>query len=245
MRILPVLDLKQGVVVRGIGGRRDEYLPVKSRLTASAQPLDVARAFRAHFGFRELYVADLDAIAGSPPAVRVLGALLNDGFRLWVDAGVGPDLHNLQMLADAGAHTLIVGLESVSGPALLHDVFRSYSSEKIVFSLDMKNGESLGPVKHWTSARPVDVARQAMALGVRRLLVLDLADVGAGAGTRTADLCQHLRAMYPHLELTAGGGIRGAADLARLTSHGVDWALVASALHDGRLTRDELASFPP
>ena len=62
MPILPVLDLKQGQVVRGIAGRREEYRPIVSKLTTSSRPLDVARAFREHFRFDELYVADLDAI---------------------------------------------------------------------------------------------------------------------------------------------------------------------------------------
>src|SRR5579872_5647704 len=48
MRIVPVLDLLGGVVVRGVGGRRREYRPVVSRLTPSCDPLDVARAFADH-----------------------------------------------------------------------------------------------------------------------------------------------------------------------------------------------------
>ena len=41
MRILPVLDLKGGQVVRGLAGRRQEYQPIRSRLTPSCQPLAV------------------------------------------------------------------------------------------------------------------------------------------------------------------------------------------------------------
>ena len=69
MGILPVLDLKQGLVVHGVAGRRDEYQPIVSRLTNSARPLDVAKALREHFGFDQLYLADLDAIRGLPPAL--------------------------------------------------------------------------------------------------------------------------------------------------------------------------------
>src|SRR6266542_6361151 len=92
MRVLPVLDLKAGVVVRGVGGRRHEYRPVVSRLTTSSDPLAVARAFRQHFGLSELYLADLDALAGVAPALPTYAILRADGFRLWVDAGVrGPE----------------------------------------------------------------------------------------------------------------------------------------------------------
>jgi len=69
MKILPVLDVMGGVVVRGIAGRRSEYRPIVSRLTASTDPGDVAEAFRQHFGFDQLYLADLDALADRPPAL--------------------------------------------------------------------------------------------------------------------------------------------------------------------------------
>ena len=82
MRVVPVLDLKDGIVVRGVGGRRDEYRPIVSRLTSSCQPLDVAEAFRDHFGLSELYLADLDAIAGKPPALALFRALQNKRFLL-------------------------------------------------------------------------------------------------------------------------------------------------------------------
>ena len=42
MKILPVIDLMGGQVVRGVAGRRDQYRPVVSRLTPSSAPLDVA-----------------------------------------------------------------------------------------------------------------------------------------------------------------------------------------------------------
>ena len=35
MRIIPVLDLMNGVAVRAVGGRRSEYRPLVSRLCAT------------------------------------------------------------------------------------------------------------------------------------------------------------------------------------------------------------------
>jgi hypothetical protein len=68
MRIIPVMDLMAGQVVRGIAGRRAEYRPLVSPLCGSSAPLEVARAFRG-LGFSEMYLADLDAIAGATPAI--------------------------------------------------------------------------------------------------------------------------------------------------------------------------------
>src|SRR5262249_42377243 len=88
MRIIPVLDVMNGVVVRGVAGRRSEYRPLVSRLTPSCRPEDVAAALHSHFGFTEFYVADLDAIAGHDFTCPFLTALHDRGFRVWLDAGV-------------------------------------------------------------------------------------------------------------------------------------------------------------
>jgi phosphoribosylformimino-5-aminoimidazole carboxamide ribotide isomerase len=237
MRIIPVLDVLGGVVVRGVGGRRREYRPVVSRLTASSAPPDVARAFAEHFALTELYLADLDAIAGAAPAWATYADLHAGGFRLWVDAGVRRPA-DAQALVQAGVATAVVGLETVAGPAALREIVSELGA-RAIFSLDLRDGAPLGEGAGW-EGDAWSVAARAVGLGVRRLLVLDLARVGVGAGTGTEALCARLATAYPEVELSAGGGVRGAADLRQLRDCGVRAVLVASALHDGALTAADL-----
>jgi phosphoribosylformimino-5-aminoimidazole carboxamide ribotide isomerase len=239
VRIIPVLDLKGGLVVRGIGGRRDEYRPVVSGLVSSAEPLDVARAFRDRFHVAEVYVADLDAIAGASPRSDIYAALEGLGLRLWVDAGVR-DAAQACQLARAGIDTLVVGLETIRGKAALAAAYEAIGPERLVFSLDLKAGEVLGDPKEWPERDPWSVAAAAVAIGIRRLLVLDLAQVGTGGGTATEDLCRRLAQTHPNVELATGGGVRGPDDIRRLRDAGVRAVLVASALHDGRLKPEDL-----
>jgi phosphoribosylformimino-5-aminoimidazole carboxamide ribotide isomerase len=236
MRILAVLDLLGGQVVRGVAGRRREYRPVVSSLCGSSKPLDVARAFRTHFALSDLYVADLDAIDGGDPAFLTYADLLGDGFRLWIDAGVR-EMKRVCHLAAAGAERIIVGLET-AGPAVLAEACRAFG-ERIVFSLDLKGGAPLGDTAAWCASDAEGIVEKAVALDVRRLIVLDLAQVGVAAGTGTEKLCARLTAAHPDLEVIAGGGIRDPEDLRRLRDCGVNTVLVASALHDGRLTRTD------
>jgi phosphoribosylformimino-5-aminoimidazole carboxamide ribotide isomerase len=240
MRILPVLDLKAGVVVRGVAGRRAEYRPVVSRLTGSAEPLAVARAFREHFQLAELYLADLDAIAGAPPAMDLYAALRADGFRLWVDAGAKEP-------ADAAALApsvdgIVAGLETVAGPDSLAGICRAFGRERVVFSLDLKEGRPLGDPSAWRSSNPVVIAGEAVEHGVGKVLVLDLARVGMGAGTGSETLAAELLRRHPGIEVWAGGGVRDVGDLKRLRQVGVAAVLVASALHDGKILPKDLAS---
>jgi phosphoribosylformimino-5-aminoimidazole carboxamide ribotide isomerase len=99
----------------------------------------------------------------------------------------------------------------------------------------------LGDLGGWQGSDALSIARQAVNLGVSRLLVLDLARVGVAGGPGAADLCRRLAADYPRAEISAGGGVRDRADLERLRGDGVQAVLVASALHDGRLQREDLS----
>lgn len=239
MQIFPVLDLQAGLVVRGIAGRRSEYRPIVSPLVEDARPLTVARAFEREFGLRELYLADLDAIAGASPAWGTYAELLESGFDLWVDAGVSVAERCRELASfTAGSRTLaqiVIGLESLAAPGLLDELLAIVGPRRLTFSLDLKNGRPLTDSAAWPD-EPFAVASSVVAQGVQSLIVLDLADVGRNGGVRTADLCRRIRKLHPSAMLVAGGGLRSAADLHALAQAGVQGVLVASALHDGRLT---------
>lgn len=240
MLILPVLDIKDGQVVRGIGGERQHYRPSASKLTASCQPRHVAQAFRERFGLDELYLADLDAISGAQPTWRTYEELHGLGCRLWVDAGIR-DLERATLLEWAGIHTIIVGLETVDGPEVLAEICRADAGRRVVFSLDLKGGKPLGRPDAWPTFDARSIAAQAIAAGVGGLIVLDLARVGRGEGVGTDELCSQLATAFPQVQVLAGGGIRQLADLRHLESRGVRGALVGSALHDGRLSPEDVA----
>ena len=238
LRVLPVIDLMQGEVVRAIAGRREEYRRLVSDISASSHPSDVAAALRSQFDFRELYLADLDAIRGDEPTFLTYSQLQKAGFRLWVDAGLR-DGKRARQLREAGVESIVVGLETVASPAALDEIMRALG-DRIVFSLDLHQGTPLGNHHAWGKLNAWQIAVQVVQLGIRRMLVLDLAHVGRGAGTFTIDLCARLHDHFPHLEIAAGGGIRDRHDLLALRECGARVALVASALHDGRLTRAHL-----
>lgn len=238
MKVLPVIDLLRGQVVRGIGGRRHEYRPIVSRLVSSAEPSAVACAFRDAFGLDDLYLADLDAIAGQAPAWPVYDSLLQKGFRLWVDAGLAPGTP--AKLADIGVAAVVAGLESLSDADTLAEVLQRVGPQQLVFSLDIREGKPQSAVADWASHDAWTIARSVFAMGVQRLLALDLASVGEGHGTPTVELCRRCRSSYPHVEVATGGGVRDARDLLELKHAGAAYALAASALHDGRLTRADI-----
>ena len=89
-----------------------------------------------------------------------------------------------------------MGLETIRGPAELSALCRSHG-ERVIFSLDLKGGVPLGDLDSWSSRDPWSIAAQAVDLGVRRLVILDLARVGEGRGTGTEPLCAPSRSAGP------------------------------------------------
>ncbi|MEX0701986.1 MAG: HisA/HisF-related TIM barrel protein [Planctomycetales bacterium] len=239
MLVLPVLDLLEGVVVRGVAGKRQEYRPVESALAADSRPLTVARAFRERLGLDEFYVADLDAILHDRPGSSVLRELAAEGFRLHVDAGLRDAARAQEVLA-AGAQSVVAGLETLSGPEALREIVAACGAERVIFSLDLHAGAPLGVRTGWHAAGAIEIAALAAAAGIHRLLVLDLAGIGLRGGISTLPLCGELRRRYASWEMFTGGGARSAADLRAARDTGLDGALVATALHEGWIARDDV-----
>jgi len=243
MRVLPVLDLLNGVVVRGVAGRRSTYLPVRSQLASGADPSTIARAFREQFQLRACYLADLDAIVHGRPNLPVYSRLRAEGMHLLIDAGVRTAA-DASRIVEAGAGHVILGLESSPGPESLRQILDTVGSSQVVFSLDLKEGCPLVlPGSGWDGLTPRQIADVVIQQGVESLIVLDLAGVGMGRGINSAELCEDLRRDYPLLRLVTGGGVRDVTDLEREARRGVAAVLVASALHDGRLRPGEIFPF--
>jgi HisA/HisF family protein len=234
MRFLPVLDIQNGIVVRAIAGRRSEYRPLVSRLTNSTDPLTVAEAIRDHYGWSEIYIADLDSIAACGLATNLAAyeRFHAAGFNLWLDAGVRT-VEDADRLASAGVEHIVVGLETIRGPAEWRTIVERIGAERAVFSLDLRAGEPIVSAESWGTRDALAIADRVFAEGGRQMIVLDLARVGTGGGPATEALCAELVRRHPGLAVYAGGGISGWDDVKRLEATGVAGVLLASALHDG------------
>ncbi|HEU4525482.1 MAG TPA: HisA/HisF-related TIM barrel protein [Gemmatimonadales bacterium] len=239
MQLIPVIDLARGRAVHARAGDRSRYPPVESVLTPGriGDPLALVQAYREALGARECYVADLDAIQGGElqrGRLRELAATASP-CSLLVDGGVhsAAGVHDVMTL---GAAAAIVGLETLARLELLVAAVAAAPPGRVVFSLDLRLGKLvLSPEA--TSAwprEPEPLASAAVDAGVGALLVLDVGRVGTGGGV-DLELLRRLRRRHPHVRLLAGGGVADAEDLRRLAEAGCDGALVATALHTGRI----------
>lgn len=221
MKIIPVLDLMSGGVVRAAAGRRDAYRPLTTPLASSNAPEAVVAGFLHLHPFTEIYVADLDAILGRGDNSAV-SRMLCERFpntRFWLDAGKTEP-------GDA-SHVTIVGSESLAP----HKPPPDFSSERrIVLSLDFHGDDFLGPPR----------LLAAPQLWPRRVIVMTLARVGMGEGPDVERLAAIKRTAGAR-EIFAAGGVRDGRDIEELARLRLAGALVASALHAGQLGARELA----
>src|SRR6185437_4916571 len=130
---------------------------------------------------------------------------------------------------------VIVGLETLYAPEMLADIASEIGGDRVAFSLDLRSGVPVSAVPALASMAPPALAEMAGAAGVSTIIAVDLARVGTGAGLDLVTI-RSLREAVPVVELVVGGGVGSSADLAVLAAEGVQGVLVASALHDGRLT---------
>jgi phosphoribosylformimino-5-aminoimidazole carboxamide ribotide isomerase len=246
-QVVPVLDLKNGIAVHAVAGRRAHYQPLQSILHPSSDPVELARAIRDKVGLRVLYLADLDAIAGQHPNLNVHRQIMSLGIHLMIDAGVR-DIWSAAGLLDLDSSmcTIVAGLETLDSPSALELVINELGPGRVVFSLDLFEGRPVtAPGAQWSGDNPELLAHEAIERGAQRLLLLDMARVGTGRGVSIDSLMTRIRATHPAVKMIAGGGISRIDDVVVLKGAGASGVLVGSALHDGRIGARELDFLSP
>lgn len=226
MRVIPVIDLKHGLAVRAQAGDRGSYAPIQTPLAPTADPFDVVAGYLSLAPFPAFYIADLDAIEGRGGNLETVASIAHrwPGLEIWLDDGLSDAAGLNDRLAIRGLRP-VIGSESQRDGLLLRQV-----GGRAVLSLDWRGDQFIGPdclldPSDW----PHDV------------IVMTLARVGTGGGPDIDRLMEVRTKAGSDRKIFAAGGVRDAADLGALARLGVAGALVATALHSGRIAPKDLA----
>ena len=232
MRLIPVIDLLSGQVVHARKGQRSQYRPLESTLCQGSQAETVVGALLGLHPFRTLYIADLDAIQRRGSNADAIAGIRRrfPQLELWVDAGIGDEMA-LQDWIDAGLGVPVIGSESLAAARFMLTVRERSRRFPPVLSLDFMGDSFKGPA---------ELLSDPSTYWPSQLLAMNLARVGSDSGPDLA-LIERLAAAAPDREVYCAGGVRNAADLNQVARAGGAGALLASALHDGRLTPADLA----
>jgi len=228
--VIPALDLKDGVAVHAKAGNRADYRPVESPFGPADDPAAIARGLLAATGSSSLYIADLDAISGTGnhfELVRGLSYTLPSA-TLWIDAGFS-DVADCAFWLPLGA-TLVIGSEGLAAVDDWRDIHGAFG-ESVVLSLDYGTDGRRGPEPLFSDPE----------LWPNRLIAMDLTRVGADTGP-DIDRLKTIVDEADGRAVFAAGGVRDARDLAALASLKAQGALIATALHAGVITQNEIAA---
>jgi len=231
--------------VRGRSGDRRNYRPVTSRMAGDvdrdlSDPLALLAAYRALLDPERIYVADLNRITGARDndahLERLIAAapgvhfLWDGGFsdaasaaRGWVDDRVVP----------------VIGTETLISMDELRSTCHPVTGAPAILSLDLDTRGVVSRSALLSALSDHQILEQARSCGLRSAILLLLDRVGTGGGLPRARL-KRLRGAAGELELIVGGGIASTDDLLFLRQTGFSGALVATALHDGRISLSDL-----
>ncbi|WP_300496372.1 HisA/HisF-related TIM barrel protein [uncultured Methylophaga sp.] len=226
MLIIPVIDLMGGKVVHAQGGRRDQYQPLTSQLTSSVYPNAVIKQLLKWYPFTDIYIADLDAIEckNIDKAFYLQLHHLFPQLTIWLDAGIRT-LNDWQYWCDIPNIKPVLGSETLQDLQLLNKL----QPTEFILSLDFRQGQLLGQYDLLTQ---VD-------LWPDTIIVMSLDTVGMDNGP-DEKLLNTIQKIKPGTQLIAAGGVRGEEDLMHLAKKQIKGALIASALHKGRLGVDTI-----
>lgn len=240
MNVIPVIDLLNGAAVHGIRGERKKYQPLKSVLCNSADhPLDISSTFKS-LGFSSLYLADLDAILKKSANFNIYKQIVaQTGLDLMVDAGIA-DLKTAQKVLAADVTTIVVGSETLTNLDFVNQAIKAFGEDKIVVSIDLKQGKVLSVSETITQMDAVSFAQELSKVGIKQIILLDLDRVGTEHGINFTLLRTLIE--KTGVEVLVGGGINCLRELEQLRELGVSGALIATILHNGKLDVNELKS---
>jgi phosphoribosylformimino-5-aminoimidazole carboxamide ribotide isomerase len=224
MQIIPVIDLKDGLVVHAVRGNREYYQPIhqNSQLTDSSDIHTVLSRFLQLYPFKQFYIADLNAISGFGSHQVLIDDVQQSypDIHFWLDNGcqfseIKPGRPNLQQ---------VIGTESQQLPPTV-------TTKDYILSLDYKDQQRKGPAVWFEqSAYWPDV-----------VIAMTLNQVGSDSGPDKEKLIQLQRA-HPKKKWVAAGGVRNQSDLVWLEKNGIHSALLATALHNGSINKQILQS---
>lgn len=220
-------------------GARQHYQPIQSQLSLSHQPLEVVKALLDFYPFTQLYIADLNAIQKTEGTYNtnigntnfsVIEAIAErfPTLTLWVDAGISNNTE-LNVWRKLKA-TLILGSENFHH---IDDYLLLISLKNdCILSLDFFSEGYRGPIELLTYSE----------YWPQEVIVMSLGIVGTNSGVNSS-LLNDVLTRAKGFNLYAAGGVRNIEDLNHLKTMGLKGTLIATALHQQQLSRDDIEYF--
>lgn len=228
MLIIPVIDLMNGQVVHAKQGLRDQYQPIQSKISNSAEPEAVVSSFLELYPFKVIYIADLDAIMRKESNQKIIAKLTSKytQCQFWLDAGINILIEEQN---DISHDNIKYVLGSENKLSKLEFIKLLNSNPELILSLDFTDGE----------LRENSYLLEDSTSWPDNIITMMLSRVGSDKGIDMQCLKKVFK-LAKDKNIFAAGGVRNKEDLIQLESIGVKGVLLATALHTGAITKEDI-----
>ena len=237
MKILPAIDIKDGVCVRLTQGNFDNVTKYNN------DPASQAQLFLDH-GFLNLHVVDLDgAKDGQRKNISQLNKILSLR-ELSIQFGGGVrTLDEVRNLLKLGINRVIIGTSAVTNFEFTETILKSIDVNSITFALDFKviDGSPLLASHGWQQLSQINLFDFIEKFKPRNVLATDIDKDGLLQGP-SIDVYKEIKSIFPAINLIGSGGISSIADIKALGEIGIEEVIVGKAIYDKKITLEELAT---
>ena len=242
MKIIPVIDIKNGIAVAAKKGERDRYKPLDSVICKSSCPVKLAESYK-NLGFSMIYAADLDGILYSKPDIEILKKI-SGIIPLATDTGARCR-EDVLLLKNLKNTKIVIGTETLPAIDFLQDLNESgnLNFNNFILSIDIKDEKLLNNLDldllEFIEKLEKELVKNKIK--TRDIIAIDLSQVGTSKGPNLV-LCKKLKEKLNNKKIIYGGGIRNISDIRKLKDAGIYGVLIGTALHSGKITVDDLKS---
>jgi len=230
MKIIPAIDLMDEQVVRLYKGD-----PTK-KTVYSENPIEIAKKWEAN-GADMLHIVDLDATLGIGSNISIIKKILEE---ISIPAEVAGGLRDKSIVMDVAkiSKRIVLGTLAFNDKPLLKTLLSELGSEKIVISVDHKDGKIV--INGWqknTGIPVLDAIDDFLDMGFTEFLLTNVSRDGTMDGPDLKFLEQTCR--LTNANVIASGGISNVNDVKNVKEKNAFGVILGKALYENKISIGE------
>ena len=230
MKIIPAIELMEGKVVRLYRG------DPKKKTIYSENPLEIAKKWESA-GADMLHLVDLDATLGTGSNFELLKDIA-ESVKIPVEVAGGFRNEKIVEEAIEFAQRVVIGTLAFKDKTVLDKLLKTYGKEKLVISVDHKDG--LIVVNGWqqtTDVALIDAVNDFIKMGFSEYLSTSIVRDGTldGPDLESLKMVNEIK----NVNLIVSGGISNIEDIVKVKKLNPFGVILGKALYENQVTIEE------
>ncbi len=230
MKIIPAIDLMDGKVVRLYKGDPNQ------KTVYSDDPVDIAKKWESA-GADIIHLVDLDATLGIGSNLDIIKKILES---VSIPIEVAGGLRDKPLVLEVAklSERIVLGTLAFKDKPLLKSLLAELGSEKIVISVDHKDGEIV--INGWqknTGIKLIPAISEFLKMGFTEFLLTNVSRDGTMKGPDLEFLEQACN--LSNTNIIASGGISNIADIKDVKEKNAFGVILGKALYENKVSIEE------